>query len=68
MLLTPTVELAARFVLVALIIGFRFYLIYRQAKAAPKRSPRVRRIELIFAISLWSFVAVAVIFLLLWRH
>jgi len=61
-------NLSARIVLVALIIGFRFYLIYRQAKAAPKRSPRGRRIELIFAISLWSFIAIAVIALLLWRR
>jgi heme/copper-type cytochrome/quinol oxidase subunit 2 len=57
--------LLSRVVLVAIILGLRFYFIYKRAKNAPKRSPRVRRIEVIVAITLWSFIVLGVAFLLL---
>jgi hypothetical protein len=47
-------------ILVALALGLRIYGVYRTSKNTPKRSPRVRRIERIVAISLWSFIAVGV--------
>ena len=62
---SSTVDLASRFTLVAIIIGLRFYFIYRRSKRAPQRSPRLRRIETIFAISLWSLIAVTVAIVLL---
>ena len=58
-------DLLGRFVVVGLIIGLRLYFIYKRARNAPRRSPRVRRVEVIVAICLWSFIAVAVTILLL---
>lgn len=55
-------------ILVALILGLRFFLIYRNAKNAPKRSPRVRRIEWIVLVSLWSIIAAGVVLGLLTQH
>jgi len=51
-------------ILIAAALGFRVYGIYRRSKQT-RRSPKVRRIENIVAISLWSFIAlgVALIFL-----
>jgi len=40
--------------------GFRLRRIYVDVKNAPKRSPRVRRIEVIVATVLWTFIAVGV--------
>jgi hypothetical protein len=45
---------------IALLLGLPIRNIYLQAKNAPKRSPRVRRIELIVAAGLWSFIAITV--------
>jgi putative flippase GtrA len=53
-------------ILVVLALGLRFYWTYRSAKAP--RSPRVRRIEKITAISLWSFIGIAVLLLVLFRR
>jgi hypothetical protein len=53
---------------VALILGLRIYGVYRSSKNTPERSPKVRRIERIVAISLWSFIAAGVTLLLLFRH
>jgi hypothetical protein len=55
-------------IVVALALGFRIYGVYRDTKSAPKRSPRVRRIERIVAIGLWSFIAVGVTFLLVFKR
>jgi hypothetical protein len=55
-------------ILVVLALGLRFYAVYRSSKNTPTRSPRVRRIERIVAISLWSFVAVGVVLLLLFKR
>jgi len=52
-------------ILVATILGLRIYSIYRSAKNTSRRSPRVRRIERIVAISLWGFIALGATFLLL---
>jgi hypothetical protein len=53
---------------VALALGFRIYGVYRSSKNTPKRSLKVRRIERIVAISLWSFIAVGVTLLLIFKH
>jgi hypothetical protein len=55
-------------ILVALVIGLRFYAVCRSSRNTPKRSPKVTRIERIVAISLWSFIAVGVTLLLLFKH
>lgn len=55
-------------ILVALALGFRIYAVYRSSKDTPKRSPKVRRIEGIIAISLWSFIAIGIAILLLTRR
>jgi hypothetical protein len=52
---------------VALALGLRIYGTYRSSKNT-KRSPRVRRIERIIAIGLWSFIALAVTLLLIFKH
>jgi hypothetical protein len=52
---------------VALVLGLRIYSVYRNSKNT-KRSPKVRRIERIIAISLWSFIGVAVALLLLFKR
>jgi hypothetical protein len=55
-------------ILVVLALGFRIYGVYRSSKNAPKRSLKVRRIERIIAIGLWSFIAVGIVFLLLFKR
>jgi hypothetical protein len=55
-------------ILVALILGFRIYSIYRSSKTAPKRSLKVRRMERIVAISLWSLIAIGVTLILLFKR
>jgi polyferredoxin len=55
-------------ILVALLLGLRIYSVYRSSRNAPKRSPKVRRIERIIAISLWSFIAVSVTLLLIFKR
>ncbi len=52
---------------VALALGLRIYGAYRSSKNT-KRSPKVRRIERIVAISLWSFIAAAVALLLILKR
>jgi len=51
---------------VAALLGFRFYSIYKSSQQT-KRSPKVRSVERIIAVSLWSFIAVGVILILLTR-
>jgi len=53
---------------VALALGLRIYGVYRSSKNTPRRSPKVRRIERIVAISLWSFIAVGVTLILLFKR
>jgi hypothetical protein len=55
-------------IVVALVLGLRIYGVYRSSRNSPKPAPKVRRIERITAISLWSFIAVGVILLLLFKH
>ena len=55
-------------IVVALVLCLRTYSVYRSSKNTPQRSLRVRRIERILAISLWSFIAVAVTLLLLFKR
>jgi hypothetical protein len=55
-------------IVVALALGFRIYGVYRGVKNTPKRSPKVRRIERIVAISLWSFIAVGVTLRLVFKR
>jgi len=53
---------------IALALGIRIYGVYRSSRNTPKRSPKVRRIERIVAISLWSFIAVGVTLLLIFKR
>lgn len=55
-------------ILVALLLGLRIYSVYRSSRNTPKRSPKVRRIERIIAISLWSFIALSVTLLLIFKR
>ncbi len=55
-------------ILVALALGLRFYGVYRSSKNTPKRSAKIRRVELIVATSLWSFIGVGVTLLLLFKR
>jgi len=55
-------------ILIALALGLRIYGVYRSSRNTPERSPRVKRIERIVAISLWSFIAAGVTLLLLFKH
>jgi hypothetical protein len=55
-------------IVVALALGIRIYILYRRSKRTHKRSPKIRRIERIVAISLWSFIAVAVSLLLIFKR
>jgi len=55
-------------ILVALALGLGAYGVFRSSKNTPKRSPRVRRMERIVAISLWTFIAVSVTLLLLFKR
>jgi heme/copper-type cytochrome/quinol oxidase subunit 2 len=55
-------------IIVALVLGLRIYSVYRSSKNTPKRSPKVKRVERIVAISLWSFIAAGVTLLLLLKH
>jgi hypothetical protein len=52
----------------ALILGPRIYSVYRSSRNTPQRSLRGRRIERIVAISLRSFIALAVILLLAFKR
>ncbi len=53
---------------VALALGLRFYGVYRSSRNTPNRSSKVMRIERIVAVSLWSFIAVGVALLLLFKR
>jgi uncharacterized membrane-anchored protein len=53
---------------VALALGIRIYILYRRSKRTRKRSPKLRRIERIVAISLWSFILIAVTLLLIFKR
>jgi hypothetical protein len=53
---------------VVLVLSLRIYGVYRSSRNTPKRSPKVRRIERIVAISLWSFIAVSVTLLLIFKR
>jgi hypothetical protein len=55
-------------ILIAVLLGIRVYGAYRSSQNTPKRSPKVRRVERIVAISLWSFIAVGVTLLLLFKR
>ena len=55
-------------ILVALALGLRVYGVYQSSRNSPERSPRVRRIERLVAISLWTFIAVGVTLLLLFKR
>jgi hypothetical protein len=55
-------------IVVAIALGLRIYGVYRSSKNTPRRSPRVRRIERVVAISLWSFIAVGVTLILLFKR
>jgi hypothetical protein len=65
---TPNAQRIPAAITVAVLLGLRFYSTYKSAKNAPKRSPKVRRIERIIAISLWSFIAVGVALLLIFKR
>jgi hypothetical protein len=52
-------------IVLAIAWGFKLRRIYLGVKSAPKRSPRVRHIEVIVATSLWTFIAVGVTLLLI---
>ena len=44
------------------------YRVYFDIKNTPKRSSRVRHIEIVIVTVLWSFIAISVAFLLLTKH
>jgi hypothetical protein len=52
-------------IVLAVAWGFRLRRIYADVKNAPKRSPKVRHIEVIVATALWTFIAVGVALLLI---
>jgi hypothetical protein len=52
-------------IVLAVAWGFRLRRVYADVKNAPKRSPKVRHIEVILAIALWTFIAVGVALLLI---
>jgi hypothetical protein len=54
-------------IVAALVLGLGAYSVYRSSKNTPKRSPKVRGIERVVTIALWSFIAFAVILLLIFR-
>jgi len=49
----------------AILSFFRFRTVYQRVNNAPKRSPRVRRIEVIVAVTLWTFILLVVTVLFL---
>jgi hypothetical protein len=55
-------------ILVFLALGLRAYSVYQSSKHTPKRSPRVVRIERIVVIVLWSFIAIAVALILIFKR
>jgi len=52
-------------VVLAILWCFRLRDIYTSVKNAPRRSPKVRRIEVIVAVGLWTFILLAVTVLFL---
>jgi hypothetical protein len=48
--------------------GFRLRRIYVDVKNAPKRSPKIRRIEVITATALWTLIAVGVTLILIFAR
>lgn len=55
-------------IVLAIAWTLRLRRIYAEVKNAPKRSPKVRHIELIVVIALWSFIAIGVTFLLMTKR
>ena len=55
-------------ILLAIGWTFRLRLIYFGVKNTPKRSPRMRHIEIVTVTVLWSFIALGVIFLIVTKH
>jgi hypothetical protein len=55
-------------IFLAIAWSFRLRSIYVDVKNAPKRSPRVRRLEVIVATMLWTFIAVGVTLLLIFAR
>jgi hypothetical protein len=55
-------------IVLAIAWTFRLRRIYADVKNAPKRSSKVRHIEVIVVIALWSFIAVSVTFLLVTKR
>jgi hypothetical protein len=55
-------------IVLAIAWTLRLRRVYRGIKNTPKRSPRVRRIELITVVARWSFIAVSVLFLVLTKR
>ena len=60
----PTSTRIPLVILGVILIALRIYLTYKRSKDA-HRSPRVRRMERNIAIALWTFIALAVLVLLL---
>ena len=54
-------------ILIFFLLGFRTYGVYKSARSTPRRSPKVVRIERVVVIALWSFIAVAVTLLLIFK-
>jgi hypothetical protein len=52
-------------IVLAVLWYFRLRRIYIAVKNAPKRSPKVRRIEVIVATALWTFILLGVTVLFL---
>jgi hypothetical protein len=55
-------------IVIALALGLRIYGVYRSSKNTPQRSLKIRPIEHVAAISLWSFILVAVTLLLIFKR
>jgi hypothetical protein len=55
-------------IVLAIAWTFRLRRVYFGIKNTPKRSPRVRHIEIVTVTVLWSFIALGVTFLLLTKH
>ena len=60
--------LTAARVLALTVLATRAWFVYKRARRAPKRSPRIQRIEIRIAIALWGLIGIAVVVLLLIHH
>jgi len=64
----PNIDRIPLGILLTILWYFRLRMVYSDIKNTPKRSPRVRRIEIRVAIGLWTFILVAVTLLIIFHR